>query len=286
MVQEEIDVIDKLMIQKYCKESLLIKDNYVNCKMQETNYIPKEVYEIKEYIRCTDNKKMIEKFYKLIEKQNKLNTDKKTNKTKFEKLKQEIRDLSNPNRMYERLGCDIINICVGSALLHIIDPDKGGCLLPSIAACREKMTDSLGYIIPNMRIMDSSLIEPDGYCMRIRHREVYKNILSKDLSDDEKINDIITNLQKMCIKYAPQIITKAYIIKLIELVRAQDPTLVNDLVPILLSAIDIKLIIIKLIQEQISIRDILYIFELLNDYARFTNNVDILTEQLKRDLQF
>ena len=71
-----------------------------------------------------------------------------------------------------------------------------------------------------------------------------------------------------------------------KLVRSKDPTLVNDLVPILLSPIDIKHVLTKLIQEQISIKDIIYVFELLNDYARYTNDVDILVEQLKRDLQF
>ena len=68
-------------------------------------------------------------------------------------------ELVNPNRMYERLGVDILSLQVGAGLIPIADPEQEGQLLAKIAALRQKMTDELGYIIPNIRIMDSSALQ-------------------------------------------------------------------------------------------------------------------------------
>ena len=57
-----------------------------------------------------------------------------------------MQDLVNPNRMYERLGVDILSLQVGSNLLVIADPDQEGQLLAKIAALRQRVTDELGYI--------------------------------------------------------------------------------------------------------------------------------------------
>jgi len=282
------DDIDKLMIKKYQDESLILKSNYKDCKMKKDNYSPKDINIIKyDYHPCTiDYKDISTKFFQYRKDYDILTKHPKINKKKIDILNKKMKDLTNPNKMYERLGIDVIQIVIGNKLVPIVDPDYEDNLLVLLAMLRTKFVDTLGYITPNIRIMDSSKLEPYEYKLFVRNRLVFQSLLDKDLSDDNKKQEIIINLQKACIKYAPQIMSKADVLKLMELVRSQDPTLVNDLVPILLSPIDIKHVLTKLIQEQISIKDIIYIFELLNDYARYTNDIDILTEQLKRDLQF
>ena len=54
----------------------------------------------------------------------------------------------------------------------IADIDKEGKLLPKIAAMRQRLTDSLGYVIPNIRIMDSSKLEKEEYTIVVRRNVV------------------------------------------------------------------------------------------------------------------
>ena len=61
---------------------------------------------------------------------------------------------------------------MGSGLLIIADPDQDGQLLAKIAALRQRVTDELGYIIPNIRIMDSSAIADNEYLISIRSNTV------------------------------------------------------------------------------------------------------------------
>lgn len=84
-------------------------------------------------------------------------------------LKKKLQDLVNPDRMYERLGVDVLSLQVGQGLLCIAEEGK---LLPKIAAMRQRLTDSLGYVIPNIRIMDSSKLEKEEYTIVVRRNVV------------------------------------------------------------------------------------------------------------------
>lgn len=92
-----------------------------------------------------------------------INADVQSQLGQLENVRQNMQDLVNPNRMYERLGVDTLSLQVGSNLLVIADPDQDGQLLPKIAALRQRITDELGYIIPNIRIMDSSALDANEY---------------------------------------------------------------------------------------------------------------------------
>lgn len=83
-------------------------------------------------------------------------------------LKKKLRDLVNPDRMYERLGVDVLSLQFGEGLLCIADVDKEGKLLPKMAAMRQRLTDTLGYIIPNIRVMDTSKLEKEEYAIGVR----------------------------------------------------------------------------------------------------------------------
>ncbi|MFH0702808.1 MAG: flagellar biosynthesis protein FlhA [bacterium] len=247
----------------------------------------------------------------------------------YENLRQNMQDLTNPNKMYERLGVDILSLQVGSALLKIADPEQGGQLLPKIAALRTRMTDELGFIMPNIRIMDSTALETSEYLISIRGNPVVNGFvypgklmviadqwdaLGKPIPDDtisgidptyqvqaywidpnqiskednitavDPTDVIVGHLQETIRKYVDEIMTKTDTIKLMELVKQQDPTLVNDLVPAIISTSDLRKIFVNLIREKVSIKDIAFIFERLCDYARFSKEPDILSERLRASL--
>ncbi len=258
-----------------------------------------------------------------------VNQDVQAQLGQLDAVKQNMQDLVNPNKMYERLGVDVLSLQVGSGLLVIADPDQDGQLLAKIAALRQRVTDELGYIIPNIRIMDSSAIEPNEYLISIRGNNVSSGFVypgklmviaeqwealgkkvppdsitaldptyqtqaywinPNDVGPDDKITAvdsvdvIVTHLQDCVRKYVDEVMTKTDVLKLMELVKSQDPTLVNDLVPTIISTSDLRKIFVNLIREKVSIKDIIFIFERLCDYARFSKEPDILSERLRAAL--
>ena len=244
-------------------------------------------------------------------------------------VRKNMQDLVNPNKMYERLGVDVLSLQVGSGLLIIADPDQDGQLLAKIAALRQRVTDELGYIIPNIRIMDSSAIKDNEYLIAIRGNTVATGVVypskfmviadqweavGKKFPDNvivsvdptyqsqaywldpqyidrnskvvavDAVDVIVTHLQDCVRKYVDEVMTKTDVLKLMELVKSQDPTLVNDLVPTIISTSDLRKIFVNLIREKVSIKDIIFIFERLCDYARFSKEPDILSERLRAAL--
>ncbi len=244
-------------------------------------------------------------------------------------VKQNMQDLVNPNKMYERLGVDVLSLQVGAGLLVIADPEQDGQLLAKIAALRQRVTDDLGYIIPNIRIMDSSAIGDNEYLISIRGNPVATGsvypgklmviadqyeALGKKLPENaivsveptfqsqaywlnpqhigkndkiqavDAVDVIVTHLQECVRKYVDEVMTKTDVLKLMELVKSQDPTLVNDLVPTIISTSDLRKIFVNLIREKVSIKDVIFIFERLCDYARFSKEPDILSERLRAAL--
>ena len=247
----------------------------------------------------------------------------------LENVKQNMQDLVNPNKMYERLGVDVLSLQVGSGLLPIADPDQEGQLLAKIAALRQRVTDELGYIIPNIRIMDSSALDANEYLISIRGNKVATGFVypgrlmvianqwdatgkptpadcivkldptyqanaywvdpsqideNDHLTAVDSVDVIVTHLQECVRKYVDEVMTKTDVLKLMELVKSQDPTLVNDLIPTIISTSDLRKIFVNLIREKVSIKDIIFIFERLCDYARFSKEPDILSERIRAAL--
>lgn len=258
-----------------------------------------------------------------------VNADVQSQLGQLESVRQNMQDLVNPNRMYERLGVDVLSLQVGEGLLVIADPDQQGQLLAKIAALRQRTTDELGYIIPNIRIMDSSALEAEEYLISVRGNTVATGFVypgkfmviadqwdavrktvpedaivgvdptyqtqaywiseedarqTKAVTAVDATDVIITHLQECVRKHVDDIMTKTDVLKLMELVRSQDPTLVNDLVPAIISTSDLRKIFVNLIREKVSIKDIIFIFERLCDYARFSKEPDILSERLRAAL--
>jgi len=227
------------------------------------------------------------------------------------------------------LGVDILSIQVGNGLLQIADPEQDGQLLGKIAGLRSRLTDELGFIMPNIRIMDSMNIGPSEYMISIRNNpvatgEVYPdrvmllanlfetsglippqdairaqdptygadaywlipNQVPQDIQNSaiDATDAIIAHLQEVTVKHVDDVMTKMDVLKLMELVKAQDPTLVQELVPAIVTPNDLRKIFVNLIRERVSIKDVLFIFERLTDYARYSKEPDVLSERLRAAL--
>ncbi len=290
-----MDYIDKLIVKKYSKiKTVNCGDNNqiecscnegecCNCSGDNSEYDSSEEYW--DFDMPQNKEKLKEKFWELQDKYQEMKLANEVTED-IQKIRKDMQELVNPNRMYERLGVDILSLRVGMGLLQMADPDKRGPLLPELAAVRMAITDEFGFIIPNVRVMDVTNLGEFEYAIFVRGNMVFKGVVSEEEVNANNTDTIIYNLRETILKYAHQIMSKTDVLKLMELVRSQDPTLINDLVPIFLSPMDLKNIFTNLIQEKISIKDIIYVFEILNDHARYTQNTDELTEIVKKELLF
>jgi flagellar biosynthesis protein FlhA len=121
--------------------------------------------------------------------------------------------------------------------------------------------------------------QTQAYWLKPEDAKTARSVTAVDSTDV-----IVTHLQECVRKHVDEVMTKTDVLKLMELVRSQDPTLVNDLVPTIISTSDLRKIFVNLIREKVSIKDIIFVFERLCDYARFSKEPDILSERLRAAL--
>lgn len=76
-----------------------------------------------------------------------------------------------PLDLHWRLGVDIIRILVSQEELKYVDPEDKNILLPIIAKIRLSLTDTYGYVLPSVRVLDSTLFK-NGYKIALRGNEL------------------------------------------------------------------------------------------------------------------
>ncbi len=95
---------------------------------------------------------------------------------------------------------------------------------------------------------------------------------------------VATHLTELFKKYADQMLTRQTVQQLLDNLALQQPKLVDELVPNLLSAGVIQKVLQNLIREGVTIRDLQSICETLADYGATTKDPDILTEYVRQVL--
>lgn len=96
---------------------------------------------------------------------------------------------------------------------------------------------------------------------------------------------IATHLTEIIRQYIAELLTRQDVQNLVNNLKESNPSLVEELVPKLLGLGEIQKVLQNLLQEGISIRDLLTIFETLADYAATTRDTDILTEYVRQSLK-
>ena len=96
---------------------------------------------------------------------------------------------------------------------------------------------------------------------------------------------IATHLTEVIKAHIDELLTRQDTQNLINNLKENNPTLVEELVPKLMGVGEIQKVLQNLLAEGISIRDLLTIFETLADYAGTTRDTDILTEYARQSLK-
>ena len=96
---------------------------------------------------------------------------------------------------------------------------------------------------------------------------------------------IATHLTEVIRSHIAELLTRQDVSNLINNIKENNPALVDELTPKLLSIGEIQKVLQNLLREGISIRDLLTIFENLADHAVTTRDTDVLTEYVRQGLK-
>jgi len=95
---------------------------------------------------------------------------------------------------------------------------------------------------------------------------------------------VATHLTEIVKRHAHELLGRQETKALVENVKSNYPALVDDLIPSIMSIGDVQKVLTKLLQEKVSIRDLVTIFETLADYGQYSKDPDILTEYVRQSL--
>ncbi|WP_411346123.1 flagellar biosynthesis protein FlhA [Paenibacillus sp. WLX1005] len=95
---------------------------------------------------------------------------------------------------------------------------------------------------------------------------------------------VATHLTELIKKHSHELLGRQEVRSLVDNLRENYPVLVDELIPSVLSIGDVQKVLVKLLKEKISIRDMVSIFETLADYGAYTKDPDVLTEYVRQAL--
>jgi flagellar biosynthesis protein FlhA len=96
---------------------------------------------------------------------------------------------------------------------------------------------------------------------------------------------IATHLTEVIRSHISELLTRQDVQNLVNNLKESNPVLVDELTPKLLNLGEIQKVLQNLLNEGVSIRDLLTIFETLADHAQTTRDADVLTEYTRQALK-
>lgn len=102
------------------------------------------------------------------------------------------------------------------------------------------------------------------------------------LVDPETV--LITHLGEVVKRHAPELLTRAETERLVTRVRERQPSLVDELIPGIMSHTDIQKVLQQLLREQVSIRHVEAILEVLVDAGKTLKQTEDLVERVRERL--
>ncbi len=155
----------------------------------------------------------------------------------LEDLKKKLSKVITPEIMEQKLGEQKLTLSISEELIDILDNDNEYNMLSQIVLIRQNLTESLGYIIPKIKIEIDDSLEENEFSLKVRGISVlnshaycnntmfFENELNLEKMPDDAISDIdpITGLNTIWINeekakdfWAKGLDTTDYIARLIE----------------------------------------------------------------------
>jgi flagellar biosynthesis protein FlhA len=100
----------------------------------------------------------------------------------------------------------------------------------------------------------------------------------------DPISVLATHLTEVVKSHCDELLGRQDVQTLIDSVKQDHPAVVSELVPAMLSVGDIQKVLVCLLKERVSVRDLVSIMETLADTATFTKDPEVLAEYVRRAL--
>lgn len=97
-----------------------------------------------------------------------------------EKAPSETDYFKDINNVYSLLSVEPIEMEFGYSLIPLVDESRGGRLIGRIVIFRRQYAQDMGFVIPSVRLHDSSALGTNQYVIRIRGEEVARGELLVD----------------------------------------------------------------------------------------------------------
>lgn len=186
---------------------------------------------------------------------------------KFNKKNEICKKTANDRiaEMYCELSTDIVCIKTGNDLNSFHDN-----LGDELSNFRENLFEKSGFIFPLIRVIADNELQENEFKIIIRSKEVKNGFCH--LNQDDAINEIISSLEEVYEKNIDIIFSNEIMEKYMDTVQKQNGWMVWNLsnaIPLW----GIRLILVNLLKQGKSIKDINYIFDKICIYA--TKNRDV-----------
>ena len=89
-----------------------------------------------------------------------------------EEVTSEVSYYKNLDNVYTLLNVDPISVQVGYSLLPLVDENSGGNFLDRVVMLRKQFADTMGMVIPSLRLFDSSELNPNQYQISLRGESI------------------------------------------------------------------------------------------------------------------
>ncbi len=96
---------------------------------------------------------------------------------------------------------------------------------------------------------------------------------------------ISTHLMEIIKRHADELLGRQQVQTIIDNLKKTQPALVEEVVPKMFSVGEVQKVLANLLRENVSIRDIASILEILGDYGTITRDTDVLTEYVRQKLK-
>ncbi len=84
------------------------------------------------------------------------------------------------NNIYSLLNVESVEMEVGYSLIPLVDESSGGKLINRIVIFRRQYAQEMGFVIPSVRLRDSSALNTNQYVIKIKGEEVAKGEILTD----------------------------------------------------------------------------------------------------------
>lgn len=225
------------------------------------------------------------------------------------------------------LAVEPLELELGYGLLFLVDTGQGGDLLNRVVSIRRRCARELGFVLPPVRIRDSSALYNNTYVVKIKGAEVargdlmpgyclamggdgIKNVRGlpakeptfglpalwvaesdrrtaemEGLTVVDNASVVATHLTEVLRDHAHEILGRQEVQTLLNDLKARGQTaVIEELIPGVLSAGAVHRVLQNLLNEKVSIRNLLQILEALSEAAGLTKDPDLLTEYARASL--